>query len=94
MDNNLENLQSELLKIHDRNARVEAEKAWETSFSRISLIAIATYGIASVVLYTIGVSNFYESALIPTIGYLLSTQSLPFIKKNWMRRYLEKSANR
>ena len=32
----LEQLKNEIQQIKERNARVEADKAWETSFSRLS----------------------------------------------------------
>ena len=84
----MENIEEQLLVIKTRNNRVEADKAWETSLFRKLLITVVTYCVASVVLYTIGASNFYLGALIPTIGYLLSTLSLPSIKKWWIQNYL------
>lgn len=71
-----------------RNVRVEADKAWETSLFRKITIALATYIIASIAMYFIGVSNYFGNALIPTIGYILSTLSLPFVKSWWILRYL------
>ena len=87
MDERVTEIEKQLKVIQERNARVEADKAWETSAFRRITIALVTYVIASIVLYTIGVSNFYLSAIIPTIGYLLSTLSLPFIKKWWITKH-------
>ncbi len=83
------NIEDEIVAIKARNLRVEADKAWETSRIRIALITVITYIIAALVLYFIGVSNFFLSALIPTIGYLLSTQSLPFIKRWWTDKFVQ-----
>ncbi len=83
-------LEQEILQLKERNLRVEAEKSWEVSFFRKVSIAIVTYIVATLVLYFIGISNFLLSALIPTIGYVLSTQSLPIIKKWWMRKHLNR----
>ncbi|MEK9184357.1 MAG: hypothetical protein AAB892_01340 [Patescibacteria group bacterium] len=69
----------------ERNARVEADKAWETSGFRIGTIAVITYVCAAIVLYVIGAEDFLLSAVVPTLGYVLSTQSLPFVKKWWLR---------
>ncbi len=74
----------------DRNARVEADKAWEQSYTRIGTIALITYASVALVLYIIGVENWYISALVPVIGYLLSTLSLPFIKSWWIAKYRAK----
>lgn len=39
----IEELEKEIPQIKERNKRVEADKAWETSTSRKIIIAIATY---------------------------------------------------
>ena len=79
----------ELREIKKRNIRVEADKAWETSYFRLILVAVITYVIALFVMRVIGVQNFFLSALIPTIGYILSVQSLPFVKRWWIKKYLK-----
>ena len=76
--------------IKARNLRVEADKAWETSGIRIFSIVVITYIIAAFVMHVIGVKNFMLNALIPTLGYYLSTQSLPFIKRWWVRAFMRK----
>jgi hypothetical protein len=86
-------IEQEIVLIKERNKRVEADKAWETSNFRKTLIAVITYVIASFVLYFIGFKNFYLNALIPTIGYLLSAQSIPFIKRWWLEKYWHSKAN-
>lgn len=81
-------IEERVQRIEERNIRVEAEKAWEVSFFRISSIMILTYIIACGVLFVIGNSNPFRNALIPVVGYFLSTQSLPFIKRLWIDRYV------
>lgn len=83
-------LEKEISSINDRNSRVEAEKAWEASLFRIILICVITYATTALVFAVIGVSNYLLSALIPTIGFFLSTQSLPPIKKWWISKRLGK----
>lgn len=87
----LEEIQKEIDLIKKRNSRVEADKAWETSGARILFIVAATYIITATVFYLIGVKNFLLSALIPTLGYYLSMQSLPSVKGWWVRRFLNKN---
>jgi hypothetical protein len=67
-----------------RNARVEADKAWETSKTRRACIALATYLIAAVYMAFLGIEDFYLHALVPTGGFLLSTLSLQMIKRWWL----------
>lgn len=85
----MENPEEELRIIKERNARVEADKAWETSMFRKLLVSAVTYGVASAVLYSIGTPNFYLGAIIPTLGFFLSTLSLPGIKKWWIRNHFK-----
>ncbi len=74
----------------ERNARVEADKAWERSYLRIGSIALSTYACVALVLYIIGVEQYLLSAVVPVVGYLLSTQSLPFLKDWWIRTQFKK----
>ena len=82
-------LKAEIAAIKDRNRRVEADKAWETSFSRKVFIALLTYFVVTLALFVIHNSAPFINALIPTLGFLLSVQSIPAIKKAWIRKYLE-----
>jgi hypothetical protein len=82
------NLQNQLDSIKERNLRVEADKAWETSGTRMALIAATTYVIAAILLWRIGVQNYFLSAIVPVAGYLLSTLSFPWVKRWWIQRYI------
>ncbi len=90
MDERIQNLENEIRAIKERNLRVEADKAWETSGFRIVSLCVITYIVAVCVLYVIGVGNFFLSALVPTAGFFLSVQSLPFIKRWWTKKFLRK----
>lgn len=83
-------INKEIRKILERNRRVEAEKAWEVSGFRISLISFLTYAMTAIVFYIIGVENFLLNALIPTLGFIISTQSLRPIKNWWINRRIAK----
>jgi len=85
----LKELKNELQSIHTRNKRVETDKAWEKSTTRKVVICIITYLTASTVMYIIGVKDFYYGALIPVVGFLLSTLSLPEIKKWWIKQHIK-----
>src|SRR5262249_2165459 len=80
----LEQLEKELESIKQRNARVEADKVWETSAFRIGTICAITYVVAAVLLYVIGAERFWLGALVPTLGFFLSAQSLPAVKRWWI----------
>lgn len=75
-----------LKEIEARNQRVEADKAWEVSFTRRTTIGLVTYIVAAAALLSIGSARPFLDALIPVVGYILSVQSLPFLKKWWLKR--------
>jgi len=81
----LQELKNEIEKIKERNARVEADKAWETSLFRKILIAVLTYIVIVLFFLVANLQRPFVSAIIPTIGFILSTLSIPFFKKIWER---------
>lgn len=86
-EDHIKKIEGDIAALKDRNSRVESDKAWETSNFRVASITGLTYIIAAVFLFLLGVPNFWLSALVPTLGFFLSTQSLPFIKKWWVRNH-------
>lgn len=81
----LSTLQKEIELIKQRNLRVEADKAWETSSTRKISIAILTYLTILLFFTVIRVEKPLINAVVPTLGFLLSTLSLPLIKKWWIK---------
>jgi len=75
-----------LQSILERNARVEQDKAWETSLTRRGTIALITYLTACLFLWMIENPGFWINALVPTGGYLLSTLTMTTLKNLWIRK--------
>ena len=85
MDN--KKLETEIKNIKARNARVELDKAWETSWTRRVCIMVLTYIVVIVYSFTIqNVSNVFLSSLVPVIGFTLSTLSLKGVRKLWEKK--------
>jgi len=84
--NPTEDLLHRLEAIEERNKRVETDKAWERSFTRVSVIALTTYTAAVIFLFSVALPNPFLNALVPAIGYVLSMQSLPMVKKWWAKK--------
>lgn len=82
----LTSLQKEIEQIRVRNQRVEQDKAWETSPTRKITIALFTYFTIFLFFFTLKVERPFLGAIVPTLGFLLSTLSLPFIKKFWINK--------
>ncbi len=79
------NIEEEINKIKERNRKVEIDKAWETSKTRKFSITILTYFVMVLVMYSLNMSNPFIGAFIPTLGFVLSTISLDFIKEYWKK---------
>tara|TARA_Y100000310_G_C20652882_1_gene800411 strand:- start:56 stop:304 length:249 start_codon:yes stop_codon:yes gene_type:complete len=77
----------EIDAIKERNKRVEIDKAWEVSKTRKIIILIMTYIIILIFLILINAPYPYLNALVPTIGFFLSTLTLPIFKKIWVNRF-------
>lgn len=90
MDERIALMERELTEIKQRNQKVEADKAWETSRCRIALIGVITYVVAAMSLYVINADRFWLGAFIPVVGYVTSTRSLPDVKRWWIAHYLKK----
>jgi len=85
----LEELEKEIQLIKHRNKNVETNKAWETSYTRRILLILFTYFAIGLYLNAIHVDSPWINAIVPAIGFLLSTLSLPFFRKLW-EKYLYK----
>ena len=84
--NDIKELEKRVTEIEKRNKKVEADKAWETSSLRKFLIIVLTYIFAVLYLKIADTTNPFLGAVVPTVGFLLSTQTLNIIKKKWLSR--------
>jgi len=80
-------LEKEIAELKARNRRVEADKAWETSWMRRLLIVAMTYGVVVLFFYAADLANPFVNAIVPVIGFSLSTLSVPLVKRWWIKRY-------
>ena len=82
MDSN--KIENEIKNIKARNARVELDKKWETSWTRRLCICVLTYIVVVIYCFMIEAgSNIFLSSLVPVIGFTLSTLSLGLVRKIW-----------
>ncbi len=81
-------LEKELEKIKKRNKRVEADKAWEISKFRTFIVLLFTYLIALVFMMIAKLEDPWIAAFVPTLGYFLSTLTIPSLKEWWIKKFL------
>ena len=79
-------MEHDLNTIKDRNRRVELDKAWETSKTRRGIIAVLTYVIVYIFMRYQNFPQPQIGALIPMIGYILSTLTIKRAKTLWLNR--------
>lgn len=81
----LQDLESEIEKIKERNRRVEREKSWEVSWTRRIMVAVVTYVVIAIFFIFIGTDEPLRDSIVPSAAFVLSTLSGPFIKKLWLK---------
>jgi hypothetical protein len=81
----------EIDSLKERNARVEADKAWETSWTRRIAIAFTTYIVLTIYMAFLGIDRYYLHGIIPAVGYFFSTLTLPFLKSFWLANIYKRS---
>jgi hypothetical protein len=80
-------LETRIKIIENRNKRVEADKAWEGSWARKLSIMALTYLVVAAYLYFVVKINPWINALVPVIGFFLSTLTVSLVKKIWISKY-------
>lgn len=84
-------LEKRIAAIEKRNSAVELNKAWEVSYTRRFLLVLFTYlSIAAYLKFIVGIDPWIN-AIVPALGFLLSTLSLPYFKKFWKKYFYRKS---
>jgi hypothetical protein len=82
MDNS--DLRQRIKILESRNKKVEADKAWETSWVRRISIMVLTYFVVVIYLKFVVHINPWINAFVPVIGFTLSTITLTALKRRWI----------
>lgn len=82
----LQDLERRVIRIEKRNERVELDKAWETSAVRKIVLILYTYVLIGLFLWYAGNPQPWLNAIVPSVGFFLSTLTLPFFKNWWISR--------
>lgn len=78
-------LSEEIEKIKQRNKRVEADKAWETSKTRTLFIAVTTFLLAFILMMVIDEKQPFLKAFAGAMLYLMSTTTYGVLKAWWLK---------
>lgn len=88
--NSLEALEKRIEIIENRNKKVTEDKAWEGSNTRKILLIIFTYLSIALYLHFIIHIDPWLNAIVPALGFLLSTLSLPYFRQLWKKHLYKK----
>lgn len=80
-----EKLLARIEALESRNKRVELDKAWETSTPRRVAIITVTYCVVLAFMVIIKNDQPFISAIVPSLGFFLSTLAVGGLKKYWTR---------
>lgn len=83
----LEHLENRIAVIEERNAKVALDKDWEGSMTRRALLMFFTYASVSLYFLFLGIDRPFLNAVVPTLGFMLSTLTLPAFKHWWISRH-------
>lgn len=79
-------VEERLAIIEARNKKVEVDKAWETSWTRRVSIMVLTYLVVVAYLSFVVHIDPWINAIVPVIGFLLSTLTVRIIRDIWKRK--------
>lgn len=76
-------LQQAVAELKQRNERKDFEKRWEVGPARTLLIIALTYGCLFCYMWLVNMEAALLSAVVPTVGYALSTLAFPGARDRW-----------
>jgi len=80
----MKSLEQRIAAIEDRNRKVEADKARETSWTRRISFMLLTYIVVALYLTLVVGVDPWLNALVPVVGFFLSTLAVSTIKEFWL----------
>ena len=83
----METSEIRIVEIQESHRRVEAEKAWEVSWTRRFFIGFFTYIVTVLFFSLIGVPRPILSGFALFCGFVISSGLLSFIKRGFIKRW-------
>lgn len=80
----MDNLDTRIERIEERNRQVELDKAWETSWVRRLLLAVFTYLAIGIYMWAIDLPRPWLNAIVPAVAFMISTLTMPWFKRLWL----------
>ena len=81
----MKRIEDRIKSIEERNRKVEYDKAWELSYFRRFLLMLFTYLAIGFYLQAVNIERPWLNAIVPSVAFMLSTLTLPFFRKLWMK---------
>lgn len=82
----LDFLQKQVDALKRRNFEKDRGKEFESSYTRVIFLMIITYcTLCAYMAFVLKTGNPFLDAIVPTVGFNISTWSLPYIKELWIQ---------
>ena len=85
LEERLEFLQTEIEALQQRNFDKDRGKEFESSYTRVFFLMFVTYWTLFGYMYIIDTNNPWLDAIVPTVGFNISTWGLPVVKEYWIQ---------
>ncbi|HEY4527122.1 MAG TPA: hypothetical protein VJK53_04760 [Candidatus Paceibacterota bacterium] len=82
----MDSIEERVARIEQRNKAVEADKAWEVSFARRAIVSVFIYIVTGIFLMRLHLDHPWLVAFEPTVAFLISMLTMPFLKDWWVKR--------
>lgn len=79
------NIEQEVQQIHERNRRVELDKAWELSWTRKFIVAFLTYVVVVCFFVFARLPDPFVNSIVPALAFIVSNLSMSVFKKIWLK---------
>lgn len=81
----IEELSVQIEEIKKRNQKVEADKAWETSWFRRLIVFVLTYIVIAIFFIFAKLPKPFINAIVPAVAFIVSALTMPVFKEWWLK---------
>lgn len=88
-DERISHLEERITKLELVERYNKLQKSWEVSPIRITYILVSTYFFVVIFLYILDIEDPFLNAAIPAGTFVISQTSVSFLKRFWVKSYIE-----
>ena len=78
-------LEARVAALEERNRAKDANKSWETSWARFTVVCALTYALVALYMWAAGLKPLWLNAVVPAAAYAISTITIAPAQRAWAR---------